>query len=613
MPDVPNVIYAVLGFGFIIFIHELGHFVAAKLFGIKVEAFSLGYPPTILHRKFRETDYRLGIIPMGGYVSMLGEDPRESVEDPRALCNARPWKRAVVFLAGVALNVATAMVIYMVASFIGIEVTEPLVGGVSDGSPAQAAGLEVGDRIVEIDGKKIEAFEDMRAHIAVSALDDIDHEFQINYQREGAMVHTVTLKAEPASNGMPLPGIGIAPPILPRLSAVKDDSPAALVGLKTGDRVAAVNGQPIRFYNQVPDLIENWPEQPLTITVARNGTTVDLAADPEKVKMPDYGLDPAIRIKKVEEDSPAARAGLKKEDDVVGINDLTLPTFTEVHKIIGHSKDKPVRLLVCREGRAEPVAVTVTPQWDDVLKRPRIGVTFGSFFEEAEDVPVVHRYSSPGPAAAIPEGSRIEKINDESVRTWLRLWERLDEAKGRDVTVTYVEPDGNQEKTVTIVPRTIVAESPMIGTRTEKLVERRLAPVYNPLAAFNIGFKKIANLLNMQYVTIKALANRTVPAKEISGPLRIGVFFYESSKMGMAKFMTLLGLVSVAIALMNAMPIPPLDGGHVLFLVIEKIMRRPVPIKVRGAVTMAGTVLLLCVVAMAFFNDGSYILRTYFY
>ncbi|NLX58553.1 MAG: RIP metalloprotease RseP [Phycisphaerae bacterium] len=605
----PNVIYAVLGFGFIIFIHELGHFVAAKLFGVKVEAFSMGFPPTLLHHKVGETDYRIGIVPLGGYVSMLGEDPREPQNDPRALCNIRPWKRIVVFLAGVLMNVATAMVIYMAASFIGIQVIEPVVGGVADGSPAQAAGLQPGDRIVEMDGKRVASFEEIRQHIAVTALDDINHGFRIRYQRDGEPVRDVSLKAAPGDDGMPVPSIGIMPPVLPQISDVADRGPALDIGFRKDDRITAVDGRPVRFTSEVADLTEDWPKRPITFTVSRDGMTVDLTADPAKVTVPDYGLDPALALKAVVEDGVADKAGLKAGDRIVRVNDIDLPTSSQVSAAIRDSKGEPVRLVVRREGQAEPLSVTVVPQWDDGMQRHRIGVSFAS---HANDTPVMRRYGAAGPAATIPDGARIAAFDGKTVKTWLRLYEYMAEANGRTVDVAYTLEDGT-EKFLAIAPARIVPEIPWLGAGFGTMMQHQMDPIYNPLAAFNIGVKEIASKVWMQYVTIKALVRGTVPAREVSGPLRIGVVFYESSKMGVSTFMMLLGLVSVAIALMNAMPIPPLDGGHVVFVLAEKFLGRPVPVKVRGALTMAGTVLLLSIVAFAFFNDGRYILTTYLY
>ena len=157
------------------------------------------------------------------------------------------------------------------------------------------------------------------------------------------------------------------------------------------------------------------------------------------------------------------------------------------------------------------------------------------------------------------------------------------------------------------------SEALLAGAVLTEFMTGHLDPTYNPLKALNIGLKKIHRLVFMQYVTVKAIARKQVSAREISGPLQIAVFFYEVSKVSLSRFMMLLGLISVAIAMLNAMPIPPLDGGHVMFLVVEKIIRQPVSLKVRGIVTMAGTVLLLCVVAFAFYNDGRSMLENYFY
>ena len=626
MPDIPNVVYAILGFGFIIFIHELGHFLAAKLFGVKVKAFSIGFPPTILHRQHGETDYRVGIIPMGGYVSMLGEDPREPTDDPRALCNILPWRRGVIFLAGVTMNVVTAMVIYIVASVIGIEVTQPVVGQAVEGRSAQAAGLRAGDRILTIDGEKIASFEDIKWMETIHGLNDPEHQFEIQYERDGKLLRTTaTATTGGAIEG--LPDLGIEPPVLPVFTRIEPDSPADQAGLKDGDRIVAVNGRPTPFFFDCKDMLEVWPEQPVTLTVRRldkpleaDGSPgvyrqIDIKVNPATVTAPDYGFQPPLTIEEADEGKPAQKAGLKDGDFIVRAGDKTFPSVNFISNLIRKSEGKPVTLSVHRDGHDQPISIAVAPERESERHVYLIGVVFKNWGADTDEPVVLRRPGNAGAAhkAGIPEGATITGVNGRDVKSWRRLFEQLHELKGKQVQVTYTEAGSDEEKTATVTPDEVPPEVLLAGTVLTEFMTGQLDPIYNPLRALNIGLKKIHRLVFMQYVTLKAIARKQVPAKEISGPLRIAVFFYEVSKMGLSRFMMLLGLISVAIALLNAMPIPPLDGGHVMFLVVEKIIRQPVSLKVRGIVTMAGTVLLLCLVAFAFYNDGRWMLKNYFY
>jgi len=626
MPDITNVIYALLGFGFIIFIHELGHFLAAKLFGVKVKAFSIGFPPTILHKQFGETDYRVGIIPLGGYVSMVGEDPREPSDDPRALCNILPWRRGVIFLAGVTMNVVTAMVIYILASVIGIEVTQPVVGQAVEGRSAQAAGLRAGDRIRTIDGERIASFEDIKWLVTIHGLNDPEHLFEIEYERDGKLLRT-TARATTGGAVEGLPGLGIEPPVLPVFTRIEPDSPADQAGLKPGDRIVAVNGRPTPFFFDCKDMLEVWPEQPVTLTVKRpdmppedDGAPptykqVEIKVDPATITVPDYGFKPPLMIREVTKGTPAEKAGLKKGDLLVRVDRQDYPSWRFFSNRIRKSGGKPVALVVRREGQDQPLSVGVTPERESEKQPYLVGVVYKPWGGDVDEDVVLKRLGNAGAAhkAGIPEGATITGLNGRDVKSWRRLFEQLHELKGKQVRVTYTEAGSDEEKIATVTPDEVPPEALFAGAVLTEFMTSQLDPIYNPLKALNIGLKKIHRLVFTQYVTIKAIARKQVPAKEISGPLRIAVFFYEVSKMGLSRFMMLLGFISVAIAMLNAMPIPPLDGGHVMFLVVEKIIRRPVSLRVRGIVTMAGTVLLLCVVAFAFYNDGAWWWKNYRY
>lgn len=154
--------------GVLVFFHELGHFLLAKWSGIRVERFSLGFPPTILKKKWgRDTEYCIGAIPFGGYVKMAGDNPAEDTTGAPWEFMSKPiWKRFLVVLAGPVINYILAIVIlFGLFMFRGAEKPEVFVGTVSEGSPAEMAGINTGDQIISIDGRSIESFEEMASII----------------------------------------------------------------------------------------------------------------------------------------------------------------------------------------------------------------------------------------------------------------------------------------------------------------------------------------------------------------------------------------------------------------------------------------------------------------
>jgi regulator of sigma E protease len=159
---------AIVLLGVIIFVHELGHFLFAKLMKVKVLKFSLGFGPKLLGRQFGETEYVLSAVPLGGYVKMLGETPGDELSEEeklRAFNYQKIWKRFAIVVAGPLFNILCAAVIFFVFFLSGLPVLVTQIGEVAQGTPAEAAGLRAGDRIIEIEGKKIEFWDEMTSTI----------------------------------------------------------------------------------------------------------------------------------------------------------------------------------------------------------------------------------------------------------------------------------------------------------------------------------------------------------------------------------------------------------------------------------------------------------------
>lgn len=167
-----SILGAILLFGFVIFIHELGHFIFAKISGVKVLKFSLGFGPKIIGKKIGDTEYLISAFPLGGYVKMLGEDTEDEVENSekkRSYSNQPVYKRASIIFAGPIFNLLTAVVIFFFIFMIGIPALLPVIGEVMPDTPAARAMLLKGDKVIEIDGKPIKQWEDMTEIIYRSA------------------------------------------------------------------------------------------------------------------------------------------------------------------------------------------------------------------------------------------------------------------------------------------------------------------------------------------------------------------------------------------------------------------------------------------------------------
>ena len=269
----------IFALGVIIFFHELGHLIAAKAFNVRVLTFSLGFGKRLFGFKRGETDYRVALFPLGGYVQLGGEDPSEVSDDPREFSNKPRWQRIVVYLAGPAMNAVLSVILMAVVFMMGMEVAAlrevpPVVGVVAEDSPAAAAGLEPGDRIEIVDGKPVNRWDDV--HFAL--LTSPGRAVELTLRRDGR-----SLTASVVPDVVPryeFGDAGVFPQLLPRIAQVLEDSPAAVAGFVSGDEVRAVDGRSVSSSQDFIAQIEARPEQTASVEVMRAGRLERLTVTP---------------------------------------------------------------------------------------------------------------------------------------------------------------------------------------------------------------------------------------------------------------------------------------------------------------------------------------------
>jgi regulator of sigma E protease len=291
---VTTIVSFVIVIGLLILIHELGHFFVARWTGVGVERFSIGFGPVLLRWKGKETEYCLSVIPMGGYVKMMGEEdnPLEggggATYDPAKAFAKKPlWARFLIVFAGPGMNLVLAAVIFaVVLGTLGRPVWPAAVGRVSDGSPAATAGLRTGDTIVAVNGRPIEYWEDLERSLSSAR----GRPLELRVRHEGAE-RTVTVT--PRMRSVPDPvfrepretwDIGAGPQLVPQISSVSADSPAKRAGLQAGDVVTAVAGQPVFTPEDLVEAIRSRPGQAFPITIERDGQTMTLTVTPDAVR-----------------------------------------------------------------------------------------------------------------------------------------------------------------------------------------------------------------------------------------------------------------------------------------------------------------------------------------
>lgn len=499
------------GFSVVIFVHELGHFAVAKWCGIRVEKFAIGFFREIWGFTRGETRYSFNLLPLGGYVKMLGQEDFEidktgeiSVkDDPRSFSNKSVGQRMAVVSAGVVMNVLFAGVLFAIVFMIGLPALVTKVGFVLPNGPADYAGILPGDKIVAIDGKPIREFTEINYAIMLAEpLEEL--EFTVRRGDETKSIKVIPINSEEKS----IQQIGIGPAITRDIAGVgpgfdpnSPDSPHA------GDEVVAVNGQPVTDEN-ANDLIYMMlanPSAEALVTVERPENPEDPNSPMQRVDLkipsrivirpsdpqdPDtvdiLGLTPLTCVDYVDRDGRAYLGGLKKGDVILEWGGAAYPSQDEILRRTRDAcrrdvdpssgiydlleRDIPVRVLRPDTGREQSLVIrpkirrTVAGR----IKRMIIGYGAGvpeldaSFDILADDllrigeiVPEIDGRPSPAALSGIEPGSLITRVDDTPVSRWPELSECLRKSAGRTVTLTYTSPDGAEKTCPFPVPESL--------------------------------------------------------------------------------------------------------------------------------------------------------------
>jgi regulator of sigma E protease len=268
--------------GVLVFVHELGHFLAAKRVGIKVLKFQLGFNPTIFSFRRGDTEYGIGALPLGGYVKMAGDNPDEARSGASdEFLSKTKWERFQVLIMGPAMNLAlavilTAVVLYQGAERFAYEDKPVVVGVVTAGSPGEKAGFRPNDRVVAVADRAVKNWEDFYIAVGTRA----NREVAVRYQRNGVEA-TVNVTPTPTKQSrFEIGEIGLLPDTHPHVRGVWAGSAAERAGLRANDVIVAIDGAPITFTTHLKEAISKRPEQEIRIDLLRGGQPMTVQAVP---------------------------------------------------------------------------------------------------------------------------------------------------------------------------------------------------------------------------------------------------------------------------------------------------------------------------------------------
>ena len=269
----------VLVVGTLVVVHEFGHYLAARFIGVRVETFSIGFPPNIYRRRVGDTEWTIGLLPIGGYVKMAGDAPGHGGNDPAELQNRTRGERLAILFVGPAMNFVLAVAILAGLFYVGMErrlglSDPPVISYVAEASPAGVAGLRAGDRILTVAGEPVSDWRTAMEHIILRP----DQAVEFSVERDGVpQQFSVAVEAVGADDAG---YAGIAPPAPPIIGAVVPDMPADTAGFAPGDLIVRVDGTPVGSTSEVAALVRSAGVREIAVAVERGESEIVLSVVP---------------------------------------------------------------------------------------------------------------------------------------------------------------------------------------------------------------------------------------------------------------------------------------------------------------------------------------------
>ena len=588
----------ILGVGFMIFIHEAGHYLAARAAGVRVLVFSLGFGPRVFGFVRNGTDYRLSLVPVGGFVMVAGAEDFERRRLQRDDLNAKSFSaRMLYYSGGVIMNLLFALIAFPIVFQYGVPFTAPVIGNVTPGGTAWHADLRSGDRVLSMNGKPVHAFENLRVEVALAGARPVEFEIQ----RSGKILHK-SVRSE-YDSGEGLRRIGVAPAVedSPPEIVVPAGTPAHAAGLRTGDRVRAIDGA-VAGGDNISSLLQAIEHRAVGSTVqvefSRGG------AAPQTVSFIPASQEGAVRIgiapirsrvRAVRLDwAPLAALGLRTGDEIESIDDRPY-----VAEDLSPWREGPseLRMRVRRGNPVERIDLRATMTANERAElAEHVAVEFDTATTGAL---VVVRPDDPAARAGMRDGDRLTVVDDTPVTGWVDVVKVVRAFKASALRCVVLR--GTETVTLTVEPAKTL--DPGFGARVPYL--RQTYSVDGVSAAIGAGFGCSVDLIKQLYVTIKEMVIGDVSARNLGGIIQISRASYANAEWGFARFIYFLAMFSINLAFINVLPIPVLDGGHMLFLLIERIKGSPVSARMHGYSLTLGLVFVVGLLVFVMYNDIS--------
>ena len=524
--------------GVLVFVHEWGHFIVARICGVQVETFSIGFGPKLFKFKWGDTTYALSAIPLGGYVKMYGDGTEENIPKEReksSFMHQNVWEKIAIVSAGPLVNLVFAFFVFMFMGWVGVPTTKTVLGDIDKDSPAQKAGLQYGDEVTSVNGVKISNAEELTKELSKS----IELKAHLEVKRG----------KETFTSLVPL---------------VEEENPNPLLQRKT---IKKVDG----------------------LSLLRASNLVGLDYQSELVQ----------------------KHNVNQVEKIVQIGDVKTPDLHSIKKTLNATPiTETLRIVLGTEKeKAYLLPPPITKSSDKFWTLAHIGIKKSELF-----ISNVQR-SSPAYTAGLKAKDQILKINGQTITEWNELLEDVKNTpKNQIVTFTIARPEGVQDIKMTPRQTEILKLNGQLEYRPTVGIMPSLEYLPPPQefisvlglgALVSYGYEQSLKWVNITLRGFKKLLFGEVSHKSLSGVISIGKIAKDSLDVGWTYFLQIMAIISINLFLLNLLPVPVLDGGHLLFYFIEVLKGSPVNMTTRLIGQQIGVVVILSLVAYTIFNDLS--------
>ncbi|HLY08708.1 MAG TPA: site-2 protease family protein [Planctomycetota bacterium] len=610
-----NVVLVVVGLGMVIFLHELGHFLMAKKNGVRVEIFSLGFGQAIFKFRRGETEYRIAWLPLGGYVKMAGEtlmDDRKG--EPFELTSKTPWQRFQIFVAGAVMNLLIAFPIAVLSYVVG-KCEAPNVIGTPSIADAQAEKpLKAGDVIVEVDGRKIDSLDKYRIEMIRHSTGTM---VPVKFIREGKPEETrVQAMRSSFHQSIPPSTALVDPPA---------DKPLYAQGVREKDEIAKVNDVEVFTQEKAFEELRYLQGKDVTIDFRRRDPKfqdddktfkVHLTLAPKKwyeIPIDENLLESRVGL--VLNNRPAAD-NLEPEDLILKIGARPIRSWAEMKEVVEASPGKTLEFQIQRG--SESLTKSITPMKNEKGKGAiGIGQKFTPVFADVKEGSYFYRMGVRSLDRLVSvDGHKLEGVKDASLRgaEGGRIPPVIGIREEQPKTLHLEVQRGSDVKMIDLVAEEKVeADLAAAGFKTDHgfLATGESFPFrqrdFGP--AVRIGLQEPVDITVMTVDILRKLITLQESAKGLSGPLGIIRASYSFAQRNFGNFVWLLCLITVNLGIFNLLPIPVLDGGHNVLLLIEVVRKwfgKPPPSeKFIAGFQYVGLAFILTLFVFVTYNDIS--------